>query len=233
MCIREIEGETLSKMTRKRGAQDGAGVQMQRGPKDKASQAAAKLERFAHTPNHTPKKGGQAGGVQHQGPQVGHPGGRKSQGLAAGASATVTESASHAVLVGEDELSRELAEGIGVLASESEKEPSLKEILLAVNYKSSIFDLSDQLKCFRDELLSLRHDVQEVCARTTALEGRLSQVEDYVNPMRKEVILMRDQLDMCMHKMDEMENRLHRKNIRVLGFPERSEGNNPIEFMEG
>lgn len=43
---------------------------------------------------------------------------------------------------------------------------------------------------------------------------------------------MREQLNMCMHKMDDMENRIRRKNIRVLGFPERSEGNNPSEYME-
>lgn len=74
--------------------------------------------------------------------------------------------------------------------------------------------------------------MQEVCARTTALQGRLSQVEDDVNPMRQEVQLMREQLNMCMYKMDDMENRLRRKNVRVLGLPERSKGNNPIEYME-
>lgn len=29
-----------------------------------------------------------------------------------------------------------------------------------------------------------------------------------------------------------MENRLRRKHIRVLGLPEKSEGNHPTEFME-
>lgn len=44
-------------------AEDGAGAQTQQGAKEKTSQAAAaKLERFAHTPGQTPKKGGQAGG---------------------------------------------------------------------------------------------------------------------------------------------------------------------------
>lgn len=58
-------------------------------------------------------------------------------------------------------------------------------------------------------------------------------MEDDVNPMRQEVKITRDQLEMCIRKMDELENRSRRKNVRVLGLPERSEGNNPIEFMEG
>lgn len=43
---------------------------------------------------------------------------------------------------------------------------------------------------------------------------------------------MRGQLNMCIHKIDEMENRARRKNIRILGLSEKSEGNNPTEFME-
>lgn len=173
--------------------------------------------------------------MQHQGPQANHPGGRKSQGSVEVCVPIVTESASQTsasqtALERENGLSNEGAEGMGTL----EKEPSLKDILLAVsNCKTSLSDLSDQLRGIRDDLFSLKQDMQEVCAWTTVLEGRLSQVEDDVNLMRQEVKIMKEQLEMCMRKMDEFENRARRKNVRVLGLPERSEGNNPTEYMEG
>lgn len=110
----------------------------------------------------------------------------------------------------------------------------MKDILLAVNVcKITLSDLSDQLKGIRTDLAMLKRDMQEVCARTTVLEERLSQVEDDVNPLRQEVKRMKEQLNTCLQKMDNFENRARRKNVRVLGLPEKSEGNNPVEFMEG
>lgn len=223
-------------MTRKKGSEEAAaqeGAHNLRGPKEKVAQgAAAKLERFAHTPNCTPKKGNQ-GGAQLQGAQINHPGGRKSQGPAEICIPSVTESALQTCLVKESGLS-----GLGheVIKDKeaAEQEPSLKDILLAINVcKTTLSDLSDQLRGIRDDLVILKKDMQEVCARTTALEERLSQVEDDVNPLRQEVKKMKAQLDTCLQKIDEYEYRARRKNVRVLGLPEKSEGNNPVEFMEG
>lgn len=119
------------------------------------------------------------------------------------------------------------------VSTNNEKEPSLKDILLAINNcKLSINDLSEQFKSIRDELLTVKGEVQVVCTRTTALEERLSQMEDDVYPLRQEVALMKNQLKDRMQKMDSMENRLRRENLRVLGLPEGCEGNNPIKFME-
>lgn len=95
-------------MTRKKGSEEAAaqeGAHNLRGPKEKVAQgAAAKLERFAHTPNCTPKKGNQ-GGAQLQGAQINHPGGRKSQGPAEICIPSVTESALQTCLVKESGLS--------------------------------------------------------------------------------------------------------------------------------
>lgn len=119
--------------------------------------------------------------------------GRKSQGPAAEAPA-VQES---------DHVSSKKTEGeILEPTTGAEKAPSLKDILLAINNcKSSLSELPDQLKCIKEDLLLLRHDVQEVCEQTTSLEGRFSQVEDNVNQMKKEIKLMREQLNMCIYKM--------------------------------
>lgn len=135
-------------MTRKKGteegtAQDETGALVQHGSKEKTNQVAAKLERFAHIPNQTPKKASSTGGVQHQ---ASHPG-RRSQisdngTVAATASATPVASR---VLEGETALGAESVVGGSVPAPMEEKEPFLKDILLAVNNcKLSITDLSEQ-----------------------------------------------------------------------------------------
>lgn len=57
-------------------------------------------------------------------------------------------------------------------------------------------------------------------------------MEDDLNPIKQELKIMREQMDIHASKMDDMENRLRRNNVRVLGLPERSKGSNPIAFLE-
>lgn len=44
--------------------------------------------------------------------------------------------------------------------------------------KLSLGELCDQLKGVKEELSLVRHDLQKTVERTTALEGRINQVED-------------------------------------------------------
>lgn len=69
--------------------------------------------------------------------------------------------------------------------------------------------------------------------RATALEERLSDVEDVLYPLKSELRGFQEKTGLQAAKLDEMENRLCRNNVRVIGLPERSEGSNPIAFMEG
>lgn len=115
----------------------------------------------------------------------------------------------------------------------SEPEPTLKEVLSAVNScKGSLSDLCNQLRGLKEELRSMSQELQKVAERTSILEERLSQVEDVLHPIRQEFKIMQTQLDVHKFKMDKMENRLHRSNVRVMGLPERSEGSCPEAFME-
>lgn len=226
-------------MSKKKGMEDGSvqqgtGGLGTRSAKEKGNQAATKLERFAHTPNQTPNKSSNLGGGQQQ---VGHPG-RRSQTQENGTLVIPSSviplvgSASRGTLDKQQNLGLEGATG-GDQGSSGEREPSLQDILTAVNTcKQSITELSEQFKSIRDELLVVKGEVRTVCTRTTALEERFSQMEDDVYPLKQEVALMKIQLRDCLQKMDSMENRLRRENLRVLGLPEGCEGNNPIQFME-
>lgn len=60
-----------------------------------------------------------------------------------------------------------------------EEEPSLKEVLNAVNFcKVTMLEMSDHLKGIREEIHFLPHDAHKIRERTTALEGRISLIED-------------------------------------------------------
>lgn len=79
----------------------------------------------------------------------------------------------------------------------------------------------------------MSHKLCRTVERTTALEDRLSTVEDNLYPLKQELKGLKEQADMQMTKIDEMENRLCRNNVRVIGLPEESEDSNPIAFLEG
>lgn len=122
-----------------------AGAQPQQSAKEKRNQAAAKLERFAHTP----AKGGQASTTQTK-TLTGVSATRKSQRLAA----EIDQTADTSMLLSE----------ASVL---TEEEPSLKEVVCAVNSCKST--MSNKLKYIREEINCLRHDAQKTRERTTAL----------------------------------------------------------------
>lgn len=115
----------------------------------------------------------------------------------------------------------------------SEKEPTLMDVFLAVSAcNGSLKDLCEQMKGVKEDLTLVRQDLQKTAERTTVLEGRVSQIEDDISPLIKEVKSMKEQISKHASKMEEMENRSRRDNVRLVGLPEKSEGPNPIEFLE-
>lgn len=94
-------------------------------------------------------------------------------------------------------------------ANSGELEPSIKDILQAINScKFSIDEISPQLKTMQEELTLVRHDMQKVRGRMTALEGRVSTLEDDVNPIKREMDIIKEQMTNYQLKFDEMENRI-------------------------
>lgn len=88
------------------------------------------------------------------------------------------------------------AEVIPDLSIVSESEPTLKDVLCAVNScRSSLSNLCDQLRGLKEELCSMSQELQKVGVRTSMLEDRLSQAKDILHPLRQEFKLMKAQLD--------------------------------------
>lgn len=57
-------------------------------------------------------------------------------------------------------------------------------------------------------------------------------MEDDINPLKQEMKLICEKVNIFTSKMEDMENRLRSNNVRVVGPPERNEGSNPMGFME-
>lgn len=57
-------------------------------------------------------------------------------------------------------------------------------------------------------------------------------MEDDLNPLKQEVKTISVKMNAYAFKMEDMENRLRRNNVRILGLSKRCGGSNPIGFME-
>ncbi|KAE8280160.1 hypothetical protein D5F01_LYC22302 [Larimichthys crocea] len=65
----------------------------------------------------------------------------------------------------------------------------------------------------------------------TEAEGRISNSEDATATFTMKLSEVESKLEMALDKIDDLENRSRRCNIRVVGLPEGSEGTNPVAFF--
>lgn len=80
-----------------------------------------------------------------------------------------------------------------------------------------------EIKRVKAEVSFIQHDIQKLRERTSALEGRVSTVEDDMKPLLRDVnqnVLMTAQHAAC--KVD-FKNRMRRNNVRAIDKPERVE----------
>ncbi|KAL4003935.1 alpha-2-macroglobulin-like protein [Sarotherodon galilaeus] len=74
--------------------------------------------------------------------------------------------------------------------------------------------------------------IQALATRVGDAETRISGVEDTADVLQSKVAQLEKQVtDMADH-MDDLENRSRRCNLRLVGLPEGSEGNDIVAFME-
>lgn len=80
-----------------------------------------------------------------------------------------------------------------------------------------------------DQLKTVGHNMQKVRERTTALEGRVSLIEDDLNPLKRE---MRTIKMAIRQRLKTWRTECEKKKARIVGLPERSEGSDPTAFLE-
>lgn len=82
------------------------------------------------------------------------------------------------------------------------------------------------------DISHLRQDLHKLPDRVKTAETRLSTVEDALPPLQTRADHMQQQIQQLFSKQDEMENRLRRCNLRLIGLPEGAEGKDPAVFLE-
>lgn len=185
--------------------------------------ATAKLERVVHAADHAPNKGGQ----QAQTKSAVDRRSQSHQSIPTSATGTKNITSKGTGVAGKE------PEASANLTPSVEGEPSLKDILLAINScKQSLGELGGQMKDIKEELTLVRHELKKTAERVTEAERRISQIEDDLHPMKQEVKAWKEKIIKLTEKFDEMENRLRRDNVRVVGLPEGSEGSDPMAFLE-
>lgn len=57
-------------------------------------------------------------------------------------------------------------------------------------------------------------------------------MEDQLPPMSKAIPSHAQDIAALLNKVDDLENRSRRNNVRLVGVPEKAEGRNPVAFLE-
>lgn len=74
--------------------------------------------------------------------------------------------------------------------------------------------------------------MQKVWERTSALGGRVRNLEDEMGPLQRDLKVVGLQTNHHANCIDDLENRLRRNSVHILALPEHMEGRNPTEFIE-
>lgn len=107
----------------------------------------------------------------------------------------------------------------------------MKDVLLAVTQcKSSFSALAMQLGRLKEDINIIHHNLRRVTEKTKAVEDSVSTVKDQVTETKKDC--KRPHITTLQAKMDDLENRLHRNNRRIIGISEKLEGASPTEYFE-
>lgn len=112
-------------------------------------------------------------------------------------------------------------------------EPTLRDVLMAVQAcNNSLLSLTNQMSELKGDIATMRHENQKICERTTAVETRVGELEDSIPIIKKDIHLIKTQIRDQTQRMEGMENRQRRNNVRILGLPEQEEGQSPVIFFE-
>lgn len=91
--------------------------------------------------------------------------------------------------------------------------------------------LDNKIDPVLEKLSAVVTHVEQMENRVTEAETRISAVEDTVSRDSADVNNMKKKLHAALEKIDDLENRSRRCNLRIIGLPEGEEGTNPVAFL--
>lgn len=129
------------------------------------------------------------------------------------------------------EASTEANTGGGAEANSNSFEPALRAAISEIT--SNITKVMDEKLGPLAQLIQVhREELDGHARRLTEAEGRISAMEDAIDPVESRLGMLEKLLAELSERAEDLENRGRRKNIRIVGLPEGVEGDNPIWFFE-
>lgn len=108
--------------------------------------------------------------------------------------------------------------------------PSTKDIMLAIN--SFKQDLNIKIDGVLTEIRIVQTDIKDCSGRIMEAETRICTAEDEIRTLKESIENLESKTKNLTNKVDDLEGRSRRNNLRVLGIPEKIEGNDTCSFME-
>lgn len=112
-------------------------------------------------------------------------------------------------------------------------EPTIRDIFAAVSTCNASLDtLNHHMGDLKSDMVHVRQDLKKITDRVREAETRIGQVEDQLLPLSQAVKSNTQQIAALLLKVDDLENRSRRNNVRLVGVPEKEEGRDPVAFFE-
>lgn len=107
---------------------------------------------------------------------------------------------------------------------------SNQDIMKAIlSLKSGLYKKIDVVQA---TITDVRKQVQECTGRIAHAEQRISDAEDNVNGLISKVSALENTVKSLTNKVDDLECRSRRNNVRLVGLPEKVEGQDAAAFLE-
>lgn len=114
--------------------------------------------------------------------------------------------------------------------AENMENPSTSDIMKAIlSFKQ---DFHTEMDGMLAEINTVQFDVKQCSGRISEAEQRISTAEDTINRLEAVVDKLEKKAKLLANKVDDLECRSRRNNVRVLGIPEGEEGSDPCSYME-
>ena len=110
------------------------------------------------------------------------------------------------------------------------EEPSRADIIEAI--KGSREALEGQIRGVSVEVNLLRTDLRKVADKVHTAEADIAQLQTEVKTLKQQVTQLKVTTGALEYRVEDAEGRSRRNNLRLLGFPERSEGRETEAFVE-
>lgn len=97
----------------------------------------------------------------------------------------------------------------------------------------ALTEIKTSVTTVENSLSTLSNRVADLEQRVEEAEGRLSTTEDTHDDLGFRLTAMEKMVQQLRLKVDDLENRSRRKNLKIINLPERAEGNTPLpDFLQ-